>query len=228
MLCNCHGMPYPDCPNIKAGSCGQPPERTYTASEVVLERAAMRNEIANCLRDGKVEFSRNHGEPEPSAPFPVRYVLPMEPWNRLQDIVLSAIPTDQPALDRHDAEHEMKWLRALGYTEKPQYEPGYEGIGVLFGDSPYIEKWMDLVKEKEAQTAAMREIASEHIPMVSLYRIDCKCGWQYLRGYGTAEFEREWQAHIRAIPLSTDAPADYGRSRSMDARLKVQRKPDCA
>lgn len=58
------------------------------------------------------------------------------------------------------AEHEMKWLRALGYAEKPQFEPGYGGIGDLIADSPYIEKWGDLVGEIKAQAAVMLEKAA--------------------------------------------------------------------
>jgi hypothetical protein len=63
------------------------------------------------------------------------------------------------------------------------------------------------VAELKAQCAAMLEKAAEHIPVVSLYKVDCRCGWYFLRGYGTEEFNREWQKHVKDTILTDHAAA---------------------
>jgi hypothetical protein len=73
----------------------KPPERTYTESEMRLERAAWQREAADRAHLEGVEWMRVHqGE---------RNLAAKDACENIEN-ALRAIPTDQPALDRHDAE----------------------------------------------------------------------------------------------------------------------------
>ncbi len=109
---------------IKETAPTVPPERTYSASDLRLAREKALLDVAHCLRDGKVEFSHDPGEPDVSPLFPVRYVLPMESWKRLQDVVFPD-DADQPALDQNDAEYDAKLLNQVIGAAFPATPGGY-------------------------------------------------------------------------------------------------------
>lgn len=68
-------------------------------AETEVERLrAERDALREALSKVKIEYSRNHGEPNPTPPFPVRAVFSLENWKKVE-AALSASPpaTETPA-----------------------------------------------------------------------------------------------------------------------------------
>jgi len=87
-----------------------PPERTFTSAELTLERAAIVREAA-----GHTPMYIKAGPDDPgwliekgACSCGGLVADGVTPWNKLWSDHILAISTDQPALDRHDAERDAK------------------------------------------------------------------------------------------------------------------------
>ena len=129
--CECHKKPYEV----------SEPERTYTESEMQLERAAVLKEAATTLNCRCSNAPCNH---------------------QIMRQTILAIPTDQPALDRHDAERDAPILALLNkHLSGRTYDDVEDAVRNLLQAFISIKGNIeDETMELKAQTAAMLEKAA--------------------------------------------------------------------